>query len=337
VAAWSTPLEPAPRWQPPVVRADDPRLGDVIEPWTGDVRALRPGRAVLVGFPQDEGVARNHGRAGAAAAPNAIRERLYRLTPWDGENDVDLAEIPPLDLGNLHLNGTLEATQAALGEVIAAILQSGAIPVVLGGGHETAFGHFLGYAALNRRVGIINVDAHLDVRPALSGQGHSGSPFRQALEHPSKVLAGQHYACLGLQPHAVSRAHWLYAREKGCVVRWCEQVRDKLPAQLAVERDRLANAGCQVYVSIDADAVSATEVPGVSAPNTLGFAGAAVAACARLAGQSPAVASLDLVEINPRLDIDNRSASWAALAIWSFLVGVALRPVAPSGPSIAGS
>src|SRR4051812_4670999 len=50
--------------------SDDPRLADIIEPWIGDPAVLTPGRAVLIGFPQDEGVRRNHGRIGAAKAPS---------------------------------------------------------------------------------------------------------------------------------------------------------------------------------------------------------------------------------------------------------------------------
>src|SRR5437773_10849098 len=68
-------------------RQDDRRLGEVIERWEGDLTALSRGRGVLLGFPQDEGVRRNHGRAGAAQAPEEIRHWLYRLTPWDGASD----------------------------------------------------------------------------------------------------------------------------------------------------------------------------------------------------------------------------------------------------------
>src|SRR5205807_1396694 len=100
VAGWFTRLEPA---GPPVDlvrRADDPRLGEITERWRGDLSALRPGRPVLVGFPQDEGVRRNHGRPGAAQAPQRIRHWLARLSPWDGENDVDLSALAPLDAGD---------------------------------------------------------------------------------------------------------------------------------------------------------------------------------------------------------------------------------------------
>jgi formiminoglutamase len=325
-AGWSARLQPLPRREEVFPRPDDPRLGEVIQDWHGDESALRPGRAVLLGFPQDEGVRRNHGRPGAADAPQAIRHALYHLTPWDPVSDTDLSQSPPLDLGNVRIAGALEETQEALAEVVAAVLQRGAVPVVLGGGHETAYGHYLGYVRAGLPAGIINIDAHLDVRPCPAGQGHSGSPFRQALEHPTLPLPGEHYVCLGARPGSVSRQHALYVREKGGVVRWIDEVRDRLDQVFREECDRLAGLGCRVYVTLDADAVTAADVPGVSAPNAAGLSGVAVAHCARLAGAAPAVASLDLVEINPRVDRDQQSVRWAALVVWQFLIGLATRP-----------
>jgi formiminoglutamase len=322
---WSARLQPLPRREEVFPRADDPRLDEIIEDWHGDASAIRPGRAVLIGFPQDEGVRRNHGRPGAADAPDAIRHALYRLTPWDSVSDIDLSQHPPLDLGNVRIAGSLEETQEVLADVVAAVLQRGAVPIIIGGGHETAYGHYLGYVRAGLSAGIINIDAHLDVRPCLGGLGHSGSPFRQALEHPAQPLPGNRYVCLGAQPGSVSRQHALYAREKGCVVRWADQARQHLDQLFQIEHDRLKALGCRVYVTLDADAVAVSDVPGVSAPNVAGLSGVAVAQCIQLAGNSPQVASLDVVEINPRLDRDGQSVRWAALVVWHFLVGLATR------------
>src|SRR2546421_2696931 len=149
-AGWSTRLE---RPQPPpdlLRRPDDPRLGECVEFWSGDPAVLTAGRLghrpVLVGFPQDEGVQRNHGRPGAAEAPREIRRWLYRLTPWDGAQDADLTGLRLLELGDLRIDGSsggdLEASQAALGEVVGALLRAGTVPIILGGGHETAYGNY---------------------------------------------------------------------------------------------------------------------------------------------------------------------------------------------------
>jgi formiminoglutamase len=289
---------------------------------------LRPGRPVLVGFPQDEGVRRNQGRPGAAAAPEAIRRWLYRLTPYDGATGADLAGLGLLDLGNLRIHGDLEETQQALGEVVAALLTAGAVPVVLGGGHETAFGHYLGYVRAGRPVAILNLDAHLDVRPCIDGRGHSGSPFRQALEHPTRPLPGERYVCLGAQPSATSRAHLDFVRQRGGRVHWAAAVSRSLERVFRRECERLRVGDCGLYVTVDADVVRAADVPGVSAPNASGLDGVEVVACARLAGETAGVTSFDLVEINPPLDSDGQSARWAALAVWHFLAGLASRPSA---------
>lgn len=241
------------------------------------------------------------------------------LTPWDGQHEVGLSL---LDLGNLRDERGLEDAQDVLGQIVAALLERGTVPIILGGGHETAFGHYLGYAARRQAVGIINIDAHLDVRPCAGGHGHSGTPFRQALEHPSFPLPGPRYICLGAQPHAVSQAHLAYVQEKGCTVRWQSECDGRLVETFVTEATRIAADGSKILLTIDADAVGAADVPGVSAPNAAGFAGAAVLALAREAGRHPAVASFDLVEINPRYDGDGQSARWAALAVWQFLAGV---------------
>jgi formiminoglutamase len=322
---WSTRLEPVSPPDDLPRRPDDPRLGEVVEFWRGDPAALRPGRPVLIGFPQDEGVRRNGGRVGAAEAPREIRRWLNRLVPWDGEADADLAQLAPLDLGDVRIEGGLEETQAALGEVIGAVLRGGAVPVVLGGGHETAYGHYLGYVAAGLPVGIVNVDAHLDVRPLIEGKGHSGSPFRQAMEHPTHPLPGERYVCLGVQPQSAGREHWSYARGRGCYLHPASHVETFLHQYLADARDDYRRAGCGLYLSIDADAARTADVPGVSAPNPAGLAGPEVVALAREAGEMSGVASLDVVEINPHYDRDGQSARWAALVVWNFLAGLAKR------------
>lgn len=323
-AEWFTRLEPV---SSPVTvhRSDDPRLGECVTFWREGTPQLRAGRPVLVGFPQDEGVRRNGGRVGAGDAPVAIRHRLYRLTPWDAVHETDLAALDLLDLGNVRCGNDLEESQEALAEVIAAILTAGSVPIVLGGGHETAYGHYLGYIRASRQTAIMNFDAHLDVRPLIDGRGHSGSPFRQALEHPSHPLPGNHYVVLGAQPQCVSREHLLFMRNQGGVVHWAEKSRDRLEAVCRDEFHRLAVKNGSIYVTVDSDVVCQADVPGVSAPNPSGLSGQVVADCAAAAGSSPAVSSFDLVEINPAFDRDGQSARWGAVVVWHFLSGLCRR------------
>jgi formiminoglutamase len=337
VAEWFSLLEPV---QPPKDlphRPDDPRLGEVTEFWDGNPAALRPGRAVIVGFPQDEGVIRNGGRPGAYLAPNEIRKWLYRLTTFNpgfgyggpaAPTTSYLSSSPPLDAGNVGIAGPLERTQEMLGRVVGGILEAQSIPVVLGGGHETAFGHFLGYALTGTRCGIINLDAHLDVRPYTATGAHSGSPFRQALEHASKVLVSCPYCCVGAQPGSVAESHCKYVVERGGHVLWAEatEPKGKLSHEVSWLVARIARLGGKVYVSLDADVVRTADVPGVSAPNPTGLWGDEVLNAIQQASLLPDVSSFDLCEINPSFDRDDQSSRWAARVIWNFLIGVASRP-----------
>jgi formiminoglutamase len=322
--SWLTWLKPAEPCRYPG-RPDDPRLGSFIETGFEDLRNIPQGRPALVGFPQDEGVRRNQGRPGAARAPATIRHWLHRLAPWDGSTGTDLTNPPPIDVGDVRLSIDLEATQETLAAAVAALLAIRCTPIVLGGGHETALGHYLGQAHTGRPVGVINLDAHLDVRPCLDGLGHSGSPFRQMMEHPTHPLPGTAYVCIGAQPWAVSRDHLAYAEGRGCRVWWANEVRGRFETIVRQEHDRLAAAGYAVYVSLDADVVRLADVPGVSAPNPLGLDGDEVVACCRFIGSLPAVAGFEVVEINPQFDSDDHSSRWAALAVWHFLCGLAPR------------
>jgi formiminoglutamase len=300
-------------------------MDSVIRYWAGETQDIfRARQPVLVGFPCDEGVRRNQRRVGAATAPEEIRHWLHRLTAWDAAEELDLGQLGLLDLGDVKETSNLEAAQEHLGEIIGAILTAGAVPIVLGGGHETAYGHFLGYVTAGLRLGIVNLDAHLDVRPLLDGRGHSGSPFRQVLEHPSGLLAEAGYVCLGAQPFSVSRDHLAYLGGRG-VVCWRAQVSGRLVEQFGRQCTRLAGVAGRVYVSVDADVVRSSDVPGVSVSNPLGLSGDEVIECVRDAGADPAVSSLDIVEINPHHDVDGRSARWGALAVWHFLAGLAQR------------
>ena len=301
--------------QPPATAADDPRVGHLIK---RNAEGASGARVVLLGFPSDEGVRRNGGRPGAAEAPDAIRQALYKLTP-DARASHAFIELleHTADLGNLAMPGEMEENQQRLGEALAPFLRAGAVPIILGGGHETSFGHFLGYVEAGQPVEILNWDAHADVRPLRDGRGHSGSPFRQALEHPAWRCDG--YTVAGLLPHSTARAHLAYLDEKGAAYVW----RSDLSAQRV--RTLYGRRRGATLVTFDLDAVDQAWAPGVSAPAVGGMDPGLWLAAAYEAGRSPDVASIDLVEYNPAFDEDGRTARLAALTIWEILRGLAER------------
>lgn len=321
-------LPPEIPWKP--ASADDPRLGDLVgrglkDPgwpatrrnWDLQDRLSESPEMAIIGFPCDLGVRRNSGRAGAAKGPDEIRRAFYRMTPPASRN-AEFSRLLNrcLDVGNLQGEAGLKDLQEFLGAWVGRFLKSGATVVVLGGGHETAFGHFLGYVHAETPVNILNIDAHPDVRPLLDGKGHSGSPFRQALEHPAQLCA--HYRVAGLLPHSTSESHLDYIREKGGDFFFREQVNSSSIVKL-LEKDGSA------MVSFDLDVLDQSCAPGVSAPSVYGLGQEIWLELAFQAGLRETVRSIDIVELNPRVDPDSRTARVAAMTLYRFLEGRARR------------
>jgi formiminoglutamase len=299
----------------PSTGGDDPRIGHLLGTQLADGTVPR---AVLIGFPSDEGVHRNGGRVGAAGAPDEVRRMLFRLTP-DAERYEESVELleHTLDLGNLVLSDDVERDQASLGEALAPHLAAGSFVIVLGGGHETSFGHFQGYAARGERVGILNWDAHPDVRELRDGLGHAGSAFRQAILDPSGAC--RQFIAAGLLPHVVARSHLEFLAAHGARFVWR---RDLSPARIDEIYGSLEGPS---FVSFDIDAVDQAEAPGASSPSVGGMTVDLWLHAAYRAGRSRVVRSCDVVEMNPVYDRDNAAARLAAATVWQMLKGLVER------------
>ncbi len=149
------------------------------------------------------------------------------------------------------------------------------------------------------------------MRPLTGGKAHSGSPFRQMLDHESGLCAG--YTVAGLLPWRVATAHAAVPDD----VVWAD---DLTTARV----DALVGAlDGPTLASFDLDAVDAA--PGVSAPGVGGLSAGVWLRAAEACGRSPHVRSVDIVELNPLHDADGRTATLAALTVWHILRGLAHR------------
>jgi len=302
--------------QPPETSADDPRLGQLLGT---SLNEQEQPKLVIIGFPSDEGVKRNGGRPGAVYGPDEIRRELYKLTPHP-EHFPAFKKLlgKSHDLGNVKITGNVEEDQQNLGHVLSPYLETGALPIILGGGHETAFGHFLGYAFAKIPSHIFNLDAHTDVRPIKNGQAHSGSPFRQALEYPGNFCKS--YLVAGLNPSSVAESHLDYIQKRGGKTFYRKEAS---PEFIMKELRKLQPS--KLMTTFDLDAVDQAFAPGVSAPAANGLSSLTWLTVAYEMGKFPQTTSFDIVELNPRFDRDRQTAKLAALTIWHFLLGVIQR------------
>lgn len=284
---------------------DSDRWHQRIEPLTNNAA---PGCALL-GFESDAGVARNQGRTGAAEGPNALRRALAPLA-WH-------RTAPAYDAGNVRcVDDGLEAAQQALADRLTSLLTAGHLPIVLGGGHEVAYASWLGLAQFflpeaSPRIGIINLDAHFDLRDPAHIRS-SGTPFSQIADQCQKHGWSFRYACLGVSRAANTRALFTRAASLGTLIREDREI--DAPRLDSIVRDvqRFIAKCDHLYLTIDLDVLPAAEAPGVSAPAARGVSLALIEPLVEAVRDSGKLRLADLAELNPSLDIDGRTARAAA-------------------------
>lgn len=270
----------------------------------------RPRPAVILGFGSDEGVRRNKGRVGAAAAPAAIRAALGPLAFHLNREVHDTGDVTVA--GPSVKGQSLEAGQARAGLAITRLLDAGKLPVVLGGGHETAFASYLGVAGSlavreGLRVGVLNLDAHFDLRdePVPS----SGTPFLQMARAEAAAGRELKYAVVGISEPNNTRALFRTAEDLGVDYLLDEDC--SAEASRAFVAAFLAQVDA-LYLTIDLDVLPASVAPGVSAPAAYGVPLPVISAVCRQVAASGKLLHLDVAELNPEYDVDGRTAKVAA-------------------------
>ncbi|MBS0852092.1 formimidoylglutamase [Enterobacter sp. JGM127] len=269
---------------------------------------FQPGREgiALLGFCCDAGVKRNQGRPGAAEGPDVLRAALANMASYGGHERLT-------DLGDITVEAdALEAAQQALSEAVTTCQQAGMRTLVLGGGHETAWGHGKGVldAFPNERVVIVNLDAHLDLREA--SRATSGTPFRQLARYCEAQQRDFVYACLGASRAANTQALWdEAARLKVTVV---EDLDFQHAASDAVSN--LIQQADRLYLTLDLDVLPAGEMPAVSAQAALGVPARDLLRVIEPICRSGKLQAVDLVEFSPRFDREGQGAKLAARLAW---------------------
>lgn len=306
--------------------AQDPRLGDLLMAASA-LREQTLCAVALLGVPQHIGVERNGGRPGAADAPKAIRNALYRMATSALIDVMHDHRLVVIDMGDVDTEGkTLEQIHDQQRDIVTACMQSGMVSIVLGGGHDVAWPTISALNTIGTSYGVINIDAHADVRQLKDGvQAHSGSPFRQMLESSTSTLADGAFVEFGVQPHAVSAAHLQYVSDKGMDYMMLDDIRSTGVTQAWSTAQRRAAKGDALYVSLDMDGFASAYAPGVSAPSADGFVPHEIASCLRMAGADPTLRAFDVVEVNPSFDVDHRTSKLAASMIMHLLSGIAQR------------
>ncbi|HRK73383.1 MAG TPA: formimidoylglutamase [Rhodothermales bacterium] len=272
-----------------------------------DPKPAPSGRAVaLLGFACDEGVRRNQGRIGASLGPASLRDACRNL-PWHFPDSVTI-----FDAGDIVCIGTqLEEAQLHLSDAIHQLQRNQYFTVVMGGGHEVLYGHYKGLRKTfpDANIGIINFDAHFDLRAVDPDIGPtSGTGFWQiAQEEPLRYLA------LGIQRNGNTKALFEQARVLNVTLVQADDFQTGYRKGILDTIHTFIASMDMLYLTICLDVFATAFAPGVSAPTALGLHPDAIFRDAlRPIISSPKLASMDIAELNPNYDEDNRTAKLAA-------------------------
>lgn len=260
---------------------------------------------VLHGFAVDEGVRRNKGRQGAKDAPDIIRKNMSNFP-------VIRPDFSLLDFGNITCDDrNLENTQNNLAKNVSKVLLKGGKSLVLGGGHEVTYAHYLGVktAFPEHKIGIINIDAHFDNRQPENGVGaSSGTGFWQIAQEGEI-----HSLHIGIQRNSNTLKLFDTAHQYGMKYILADELFFENLPSIYQRINELLETVDYVYLTICMDVFNASIAPGVSASAYNGiFADATFMHFYRHILKSDKLLALDVAEVNPVYDIQDRTARLAA-------------------------
>ncbi|WP_435180630.1 formimidoylglutamase [Halorussus sp. AFM4] len=279
-------------WMGPSTDANDEQFGHVVE--LASIADADRFDAVLVGEPFDRAVI---GRKGAAEGPAALRRHLagtktHHFDAGPVGSVADLGDVTPGD-GEVESVADLQERVRTIAE---RVHDTDAFPVFLGGDNSLTYPNaapLLDEGSL----GVVNFDAHLDVREVREGRGPtSGTPYRQLYEEGLDA-----YACVGARHFETSTRYAEYVRERGGEVVTAEEVGDDVVDAVDRALDAMGDVD-RIYASVDLDVLDASAAPGVSAPTPGGVLSRELFRALRLVGAEDRLAGFEVVECAPPLE-----------------------------------
>jgi arginase len=286
----------------------------------------------IIGVPIDLGA----DRRGVDMGPSAIRyaglhARLKNLG-WKVEDigniDVPIAETREiLDKRLKYLPEIVDVNQK-LYQAVAQAIKEGVIPLIIGGDHSLGIGSLAGCAASGKQFGVIWFDTHGDynsLETTQSGNIH-GMPLAVA-----NGIGVEDLTSLGGARPKIKEENTVIIGARDLDNEEREMIRksritvftmsdiDRLGMEEVVRRGiEIASSGTDgVHVSFDLDVIDPTEAPGVGTPVQGGMTYREAHLAMEMIADCTCLLSMDVVEVNPILDIHNQTAELAVGLIGS--------------------
>ncbi|HKJ37975.1 MAG TPA: arginase [Anaerolineales bacterium] len=277
----------------------------------------------IIGVPIDLGA----DRRGVDMGPSAIRyahlhnklDGLGHTYEDKGNIEVPIQETCEITDPKLKYIDCIIPMGRRIAGAVATSVQAGRFPLVLGGDHSLSVGSIRG-AAKHRKLGVIWIDAHADFNTpetTPSGNIHGmplaalcglGDPRLVSLwDETPPVLDPKKVAVIGARDLDPGEKKNL--REAGVMVQSMEQI-DRLGMISAIEKaiERVSSDVDGIYLSFDMDALDPRNASGVGTPVPGGLTFREAHLACEVIAETGMLIGMDMVEVNPILDIQNQTA-----------------------------
>jgi agmatinase len=271
----------------------------------------------VLGAPFDAGT---QWRSGARFGPRGVREASTLFSfghagAYDHEDDVTYlpGDVNIVDIGDADIIHTdTEASHTNIEKGVRAILEAGALPVVIGGDHSVNIPCIRAFDGQGD-IHILQIDAHLDFVDVRHGVRHGhGNPMRRAAEQDYVTGLTQ----VGIRNvSSTAKEGYEDARAMGSDIISVRQAREMGPREVLGH----VPAGARLYVTIDIDAFCPSIAPGTGTPSHGGFLYYEVLELLQMAAERHEIVGIDLVEVAPDYDPTGSTSILAAQVLLNFL------------------
>lgn len=260
-------------------------------------------KAVVIGIPFDTG---STWRPGCRLAPLRIREVSQNIETYDPVVKKDAATLPVADAGDVVECVLPDRMVGTVGKVVSVFHSENKLVASLGGDHTVTLGALKG---LGERKALVMFDAHLDYRDEY--------PVGEKVTHATVLRRACEW---GLVEYAILVGVRAPSREEVETLEREGQV--EIVYAWATEgevKDAFSTLNGGVYISVDIDVLDPSIAPGVSCPEPGGLTYTQLCK-AFSALQDFKVVGLDIVEVNPLLDVNDLTSYVAAKLLSKLLM-----------------
>lgn len=252
-------------------------------------------------------------------APGTVRAALKRMSVYDIATETELRDVRVFDAGDVPLEVlSLEEALAPIQSAVAREVARRDLTLLLGGDNGVTRPGVHGVDASLKRVGVMTLDAHFDLRDTDGGL-NNGNPIQALLKDG---LPGEHISQIGIAPFANTKKAHGKARDAGITVRHLGECfeRDFLNV-VREELERLGHLCDRIYVDFDIDVIDRSYMPAAPGGRIGGISSRDFFAAAREIAANAKVACVDLVEFDPSIDVNAIGALTAARWFAEILMG----------------